>query len=590
MSFLTRVFAVIGFFTVILIVIGAVVTWRLQYVSPAEPQSVVLTINFDQPIVEQTETSPIDLALHEQAMPLLDILHAIDAAKSDPHVKALAANFGTMQPSLAQAEEIRAALERFKEGGKPTYAFATSYGGFAQGNRAYYLASVFDNIWLQPVGEVGLAGLAIQAPFAKKTLDKIGADADFMRREEYKSVMETFTRENFSPPVHANMQSMLDDLAEQEASGIAEARKWDVARVRQLMSEGPFTANEALKAGLVTHIGYADEMEKEIKQKVGGDAQTADVEDYLGYGSREKQNEKPKAVVALIYGNGLITDHALGPADISGDELMGADTISGAFDAAAKSSSVKAIIFRLDSPGGSPEASETIRRAMIHAENSGKPVFVSMGDVAASGGYWVAMNGSYIAAEPGTLTGSIGVVAGKFVLGGLMQKIGIDWDTLKTTDDADMWSMTRDFTPAQSARVNALLDETYQTFVRDVSEARKIPLDKMPDIAKGRVWTGQQAQKIGLVDELGGYDVTLAAVRKRLGLSATDLMSLEVFPPPLTPAERVLKLLKGVGLESLEVRSMLSKWQGIVAGVKPLWDDMYSLSPVKARAPSFLIN
>lgn len=584
-EFLIRAFAVIGLIVTLLTILGMVVVEHNKQVAPEEPKTVILSLDFDEPIVEQNEPSPLDLAMHEDTMPLLDILHAIDKAKDDPKVKGIVAHFGSTQPSLAQAQEIRAAILRFRTSGKFTYAFAASYGGFGLGNRAYYLASAFENIWLQPVGSVGLTGLAIQSPFGKAALEKIGVSADFMQREEYKSFMEMAQRDNFSPLVRIEMQAMLEDLSNQIAGGIAENRNWDVGRVKRLMERGPFTDAEAEKAGLVTHLGYADELDNEIEKKAGSAAVQAEVEDYLMYRDEAKP-AKIKAKVALIFGTGLIMDKASGPGDIGGEHVLGADTLAKAFDDAADDKTIKAILFRVDSPGGSPEASETIRRALVHAQNKGKPVFVSMGEVAASGGYWVAMNADYIAAEPGTLTGSIGVVGGKFDLSGLMQKVGVSIDTLKTTENAGMWSMNGKFSPAQRERVNALLDQTYHAFVKNVSEARKIPMEKMPDIAKGRVWTGEQAIPIGLVDQLGGYDVTLGALRKKLNLSETDMMSLELFPPPETPVERVMKLLKGFGIESAMIRSALIQWQGMQTAFSPVWSDMAGFNkPVSARMP-----
>jgi protease-4 len=395
--------------------------------------------------------------------------------------------------------------------------------------------------------------------------------------------MEMAQRDDFSPPVRVMEQGMIDDLAHQIASGIADSRKWDEAKVKQLMENGPYTDKEAEDAGLVTHIGYEDELDKEAADKAGADAKQVAMEDYLSFRDNGKP-AKPKATIALIYGSGLIVDKASGGAgDLSGDHEMGADDMVDAFNAAADDKHVKAILFRIDSPGGSPEASESIRRALIHAQMKGKPVFVSMADVAASGGYWIAMNADHIVAEPGTLTGSIGVLAGKFVLGGLLDKLGVSFGELKTTTNAGMWSPNAEFTPAQRDRVNALLDQTYHAFIKNVSDARKIPMDKMPDVAKGRVWTGEQGLKIGLVDELGGYDVTLAALRKKLNLGPTDMVNLEVFPPPETPVEKVMKLLKGMGVESAMVRSALVQWQNVQAALGVTPADIAVRTPVSAR-------
>lgn len=584
-----RIFAVLGFIVTLVVAMGIALAIHQQQESQREPENVVLSLDLDQVIVEQNEQSPLSLAIHEDVTPLFDILNAIDRAQNDPHVKGIIARFGTSQPSFAQSQEIRAAIKRFRESKKFTYAFASSYGSFGLGSRAYYVASAFENIWLQPVGSVSLTGVAVESPFAKKALDKIGVKADFMQREEYKSFMEMAERDDFSPPVRDMTQKMINDLSGQISAGIAESRKWDKARVERLMAKGPYTDIEAEAAGLVTHIGYEDELAKEATDKAGVDAKVVNLEDYLSFGGSGK-TVKPKAKVALIFGTGLIMDKAGSNGGISGEHIMGADAIVEAFNSAVNDKKVKAILFRIDSPGGSPEASESIRRALIHAKDKGKPVVVSMGDVAASGGYWVAMNADHIVANPGTLTGSIGVLAGKFVLGGLMEKIGISFGNLKTTDNAGMWSTQSEFSPAQRERVNALLDQTYRAFIKNVSEARKISMEKMPDVAKGRVWTGAQALNIGLVDELGGYDVAMAAVRKKINLGATDVIALDVYPRPETPVERVLKLLKGLGVESAMVRSLFSQWQDIqaVSGISA--NDFAGYHSMSARMPNAALS
>ncbi|MDR3423985.1 MAG: signal peptide peptidase SppA [Alphaproteobacteria bacterium] len=583
MKFVTRLFALIGFLVVAVIVGSAILAAHMQKRAEAEPNKVILTLDFDRPIAEQNDTSPFDLALEQEPVVLFDILHAIDKAAEDPYVKGLVARFGTEQPSLIQAQEIRAALARFRKSGKFTYAYGTDFGEFGLGSRAYFLASAFENIWLQPVGTVSLTGVSLQSPFAKTALDKIGVVADFMQRKEYKSFMEMGERDSFSPPVKAEMQTMVDNLSDQIAGGIATSRKWDIGHVKDLMSRGPYTDEEALQEGLVTRLAYADEFDDEIDRKAGKDAKQVGVETYLGFtgGAEDTKNEK---TVALIYGTGLILDKNPGGGDMISGHVMSAKEIAGAFDDAADDKDVKAILFRIDSPGGSPAASETIRRAMIHAEKKGKPVIVSMGDAAASGGYWCAMNGDKIIADPATLTGSIGVVAGKFASDGLLQKLGLSVDGVSTAENAGMWTVAAPFTPMQRARVNALLDNTYNSFVSDVAAARKIPMAKMPDIAEGRVWTGEQAVKIGLVDELGGYAVALAAVRKALKLDEKTIISIETFPLQPTPAERVLKLMRRFGAESAMLSSSLKALAGMQTALQPFLANVIGAdSPVSAR-------
>ncbi len=594
-KFLVRAFAVIGVLATFVMIMSAMSTWY-WFTRPAvplkAPDTMVLTLDFTQPITEQSQTDPLSIPalLQEQPeTPLLSLIEAIDAAKDDPRVKGIVARFGGEQPGFAHAQEIHAAIMRFRQSGKFTYAFAPNYGDFGQGNKTYFLASAFENIWVQPVGTVGLTGLAIQAPFGKTALANLGVSTDFLRREEYKSVMENVARDEFSPPVRANMEAMMNNLAEQQISGIAEGRKMEAAKVRELMARGPFTASEALKEGLVTRVGYEDEMLDAAlslgTDVVVGRATSVDVAAYLAY--EPADNTAPKATIALIHGLGMITDtpHG-GGAPLAEEHVINTEKLVAAFESASKDKSVQAILFRVDSPGGSPSASETIRRALIKAKESKKPVFVSMGSVAASGGYWISMNADRIVAEPSTLTGSIGVVAGKFVTNALWAKLGVKWDGMATNDNAQMWSMLEPFSAQGRDRVNAMLDETYQAFTSNVAASRKIPLEKMSDIAKGRVWTGDQAVKIGLVDELGGIVTTIQALKKELKLEPTDMVELQPFPPPETPTDLAIKMLRSFGIESAMVRSALGHWQKAQATLAPVLDGLEETGAVRAKLPA----
>lgn len=598
---LLRLFAVIGLLTTLSACVSGLLFWHWlsgSEAAPKEPDSVVLSLDFTQPIVEQSRGLNFSLGAllsDEEDVPLLSMIRAIDRAKTDPHVKGIFARFGALQPSMAHAQELRAALARFRESGKFTYAFAPNYGDFGGGNKAYYLASAFENIWLQPVGVVGLTGLGVEAPFGKGFFDKIGVGTDFVRRAEYKSVMENATNDAFSPPVRANMESLIGDLLRQEKSGIAESRQMDEAKVGELLAAGPFTSDEALAKGLVTRTGYWDEVTQEIKDKAGKDVVEADAPTYLAFDAPaakkkgKKKADKPKATVALITAEGLITDDPESPMRYADDAVIDTDKIAGAFDDAADDDQVNAILFRVNSPGGSPSASETIRRALVKAKESKKPVFVSMGEVAASGGYWIAMNADRIFAEPGTITGSIGVVGGKFTIGGLSEKLGVTWDKITTSPNAGIWSPTASFTPEQLARVNALMDDTYGAFTKNVAEARKIPLDKIGDVAKGRVFTGAQAKEAGLVDDLGGFAATILALKKQLNLQPTDKVALVRFPAPESPTSLIYKILKNLGLQSLNLQGSLGSWQKLQTLAAPLLKaapDLAPQSPIAASLPS----
>lgn len=590
-KYAVRIFAGIGVLVTLSMVLGFF-GFRYWLTKPKmamkTPESMVLTLDFTMPIVERPRDFSLSLPAlldEEEETTLFSIVRALDAAKDDPKVKGVVARFSNYaSPKFFQTQEITAALQRFRASNKPTYSFASSYGNFARGGALYALASQFEHRWLQPVGVVGLTGLGIEAPFGKTALEKIGVKADFLRREEYKSVMENVSRDSFSPAVRSNMESLIGSLHSQIAQGIAQGLKLDEKQAKALIANGPYTANEALKTGLVTKIGYEDELEKVIDEKAGKDSAYVDPDTYLYLAHRDKE-EKTKADVALIFAEGIINDApSRGPYSLTKDDVIDTESIVEAFAQAAEDKDIKAILFRVDSPGGSPVASETIRRALIKAKEAKKPVFVSMGNVAASGGYWISMDADYIVANPSTVTGSIGVVGGKFVLGGLYDKFDIKWDGIATSDNAKFFSTREAFGPKGEERLNAMLDETYNAFLANVSSARKIPLEKMKDVAKGRVYTGELALKAGLVDELGGLDTAIQALKKKLDLQPTDKIALYPLPPPETPQTMVMRLLRNMGLQG--AFALFPELQNIQSHLSPLLDELEQTSAVRATMPA----
>lgn len=576
-TFLTRLFVTIGILSTLIIAMGTLagLGWYKKMTTPPEPPtSMILSLDFSEPLVEQSRDFSFSLRkiFYEETVetPLIVMLRAIDNARNDPKVKGIVGTFGTHAPTLVQVQEIGAALDKFRESGKYTYVYANSYGDFAPGGTLYALASHFDNIWLQPVGAVALTPISIEAPFGKTALSKLGVETDFMRREDYKSVMENVSRDSFSPAVKENMQSMLGNLNDQLAQSIAVGRKIDFAKAKSLITEGPYTANEAIKNSLVTKLGYADELNSLIDENDKKISEVVDPSTYLYFFGLEQKDE-PKARVALIYADGAITDEPVkGPSRLAEDDMIDTEEVVQAFRDAAEDEEIKAILFRVNSPGGSPIASESMRRALIKAKEAKKPVFVSMGRVAASGGYWIAMDADKIIANPGTITGSIGVVAGKFVLGGLFDKLGVKWDEISGGGNAAQWSMRLPFNDKGRERMNAMLDDTYKTFTDNVAKARKIAPEKVGDVAKGRVFTGEQALKVGLVDELGGMNTAIESLKKQLGLNPEDRITIHQYPQPETPAEIVLRVLQHIGFGGAMVQSGLNELKPVIQIISPL--------------------
>ncbi|PWC44375.1 signal peptide peptidase SppA [Azospirillum sp. TSO22-1] len=553
LRFLVRLFAFIGF----LVVTGiGTAVWYLWTHEEPLPNAVVLTLDLDKPLSSRPDADALGSLLGREAS-LRDVLDALERARTDARVKGLLVRIGGHEPGFAEAQEIRNAVERFRATGRFALAFAEGFGEGGAGNRSYYLATGFDEVWVQPLGDVGITGLAAQIPFARGALDQLGIQPQVQQREEYKSFADTFTQRDLTPANREMTQALLSDLSKQLVDGIAKARRLDVNEVRALIDRAPLMDQEALQARLIDRIGYRDEAEAEARRRAGG-GETVELTDYLD-AAGPPHRDGP--VVALIHAVGTISrgeSEGRGISEVS----AGSDTIVEAFDKAVEDDDVKAILFRVDSGGGSVTASESIRRAVVRARERGKPVVVSMGDAAASGGYWISMNADRIVAMPGTITGSIGVVAGKMSLEGLSEKLGVHWGVVADAKNAGMWSPFRAFNESEQARLTAMIDRTYASFLAKVAEARRLPADKVRAAAKGRVWTGQQALGLGLVDELGDTETALMRVREAIGLKPDAPVALEPFPPPKSTLEEIRSVMSGKGLVRDAVARELRAWLG----------------------------
>jgi protease-4 len=384
--------------------------------------------------------------------------------------------------------------------------------------------------------------MAASVPFARGLLDTIGLDPQIEARGEYKTAPDSLTQRGFTGAHREMIESLVGDLYDQLVAGIATARKLDQTTLKSLIDRAPLTGKDALDAKLIDRIGYYDEAKDQAIRDAGSGAAVVDLLDYLDEAGRP---DVSGPTVALIYGVGTIVSGD-GEADPLFDEsIMTSYHVVHAFEAAMADARVRAIVFRINSGGGSAVASETIRRALLRAKAAGKPVIVSMSDLAGSGGYWIAMNADKIVAEPATLTGSIGAFAGKVATQGLWKDIGINWGTVSRGQNADMFSPITPFTPTEELRLKSLLDDLYATFTARVAEARNIPLAGVQQIAKGRVWTGNQAAALGLVDKLGGLDTALVLARQAAGLGADAEITVRQFPAPRPAWQRALEVLRG---------------------------------------------
>jgi protease-4 len=565
-------FAAIGVLAVLLVAILAVVVVRLKPAAPALPGNIILSADLTQGLAEGPGEQGW-LGLIAGGKPSLrDFLDAIEAAGADPRVKGLLARVGDDEFGLAEVQQLRDAIAAFRAKGKFAVAFADSFGEFGGGTRPYYLATGFDQVWLQPMGSVGLTGFYAETTFFKGTLDLVGIAPEFDHRGRYKSAANMLTETRMTPPQREEVEDLLASVAAQLVDGIAKARKLSPEAVRAVIDRGPLLAEEAVQAKLVDRLGYRDDVIAAV-HKLGSDAELIGVSTYL---DRAGHPHRSGETIALIYGSGLIVRSGSAGALSAADE-MAASEVSRAFRDAVRDPAVRAIVFRIDSPGGSVVASETIWHDVGFARERGKPVIVSMGDVAGSGGYYVAAPADKIVAEPATLTGSIGVLAGKMVVADLLKKIGVSTDAAQFGANAAMVSATSDFSPLARSRLGAFLDATYQGFKDRVAAGRHMTADAVEAVAKGRVWSGEEAKARGLVDALGGYEVALRLAKEAAGIAPDAPIQLTVFPREEGPAEFIYKRLTGkeredddVGLSSVgrtieAVRPLLQRIEAVLA-------------------------
>jgi protease-4 len=479
------------------------------------PSNTALVLRLDGDLGEVEGTGLFDRFVEGPAT-VRALVDALARAKTDSRVKGLVIEPVGAGPFWAKSQEIRDAILDFRKSGKKTVAFL-EYGG----EQEYFLATACERIVLLPTSVLDVKGMATYEVFLRGAFDKFGVTPDFVQIGDYKTAVNTFTQRTFTP-AHREMTTSLNrDAYDQLIQTIATARKKSPETVRALIDEGPFLAEDALAAGLVDQLLYRDEVEEQAGL---GDVDTTDVSDYVrALQPKFSLSQRPK--VAVIYAVGTIASGE-GPAG----DIAGSDTLVEYINQAADDRAVKAIVLRVDSPGGSSIASDVIWRALMLAREE-KPLIVSMGDLAASGGYYIAMPGHVIVAQPGTLTGSIGIYTGKFALDGTLAKLGASVESVSEGRLAEMDSPVKPFSAAERAKIEEQVQAFYDQFIAKVAEARKTTPEKIDAIAQGRVWTGRQAKGIGLVDELGGLDRALAIARERGKIAANADVDVVIYPP-----------------------------------------------------------
>ena len=511
--------------------------------TPSVPARAILEVDLERALPETPPDDPFAVFGGERPLTLRDVVDALEKAGDDPHVVGLVARLGAAPIGVAEIQEVRDAVKAFRGKKKFAVAYAETFGEFAPGNGAYYLATAFDEVWLQPSGDLGLNGLVGESPFLRGTLDKLGVKPEFGQRHEFKNAMNLYTETKYTDAHREATKALLESIFAQMVKGIAEGRKMSEEEVRALVDRGPYLGPEALEAKLVDGLAYRDEVLAKLKAKGGKDAKLFGLPAYL---KREgRPHDEGKRTIALVYGVGGVVRGKSGGNPLTGGQSMGSETVAKAIRTAVADDDVAAILFRVSSPGGSYVASDTIWREVVLARKAGKPVVISMGDVAASGGYFVAMPADRIVAQPGTITGSIGVLAGKMVTPAMWEKVGLTFDQVEIGANANMWNASKSFSPAEWERFNAWLDRIYDDFTTKVAEGRKLPKEKVLEIAKGRVWTGEDAKGLGLVDELGGFPAALRLAKEAAKIPAAEKVKVAVFPRERTPFETLAAKLSG---------------------------------------------
>ncbi|MDF1750542.1 MAG: signal peptide peptidase SppA, partial [Alphaproteobacteria bacterium] len=469
---------------------------------------------------------------------------ALDRAAQSPAIKALVVRLGGASVGFARVEELTAAVRRFRAAGKPAYVYADDLGGFGDGTRLTALAAAFDEVWMAPSGSVGLTGVALETPYFSGALNELGVTAEFEQRYEFKGGADPMTRSDMSGPIRQSLSRLVDGLLDHTVASIAADRGLTPEKVRTLVDGGPYLGREAVAAGLIDRLDYPDAFDAYVKTLIGADAKWIDAPFLMAATQPDPSEDGSQPVkVAVVYGVGPIgvEDSLGGP---FGDPGFDSDGLIETLNSIAKSKEYAAVLFRVDSPGGAYGPSDAVWHAVGQVQAAGIPVVVSMGDVAASGGYFVSVSADQIVAYPSTITGSIGVYGGKFDASALWSRLGVNWERVTAGQNAGMWSFNRGFSASERERFATAIDFVYEDFTSKVAKDRGFDAAKINAVARGRIWLGSQALDAGLVDRLGGFAEAEAAIRDLLGLNAGSELDLHVLPKPKSPFEAIAEALQ----------------------------------------------
>ena len=515
---------------------------------PSVPSSASLVLRPDGGLPELPPDDVVGQFFGADSDSVRSLVESLERAKEDPRITSVLLRPGSLDlPYWAKVQELRDAVKDFRESGKPVIAFL-EFGG----DREYYLASAADRVYLLPSSPLDLTGVASYEIFLRGALDKLGVQPDFLRIGEYKTAPSQLTEKEMTPAHREMTESINRDTYDRLVKEIAESRELTEGDVRALMDRGPLLASEAVEGKLVDGVAYEDELDDKVPELREGDESVdqLEMENYRrsrGFGPGTFSIGRPR--VAVLYAVGTIVS-GRGGFDATDGALVGSDAMVEEIRRIKDDSSIRAVVLRIDSPGGSSVASDVIWRelTLMRRANPSRPLVVSMGDLAASGGYYIATPADEIVAQPSTLTGSIGIYVGKFALGQGLEKVGVTTQVVTAGRNADIYSPFTPFTGDQRVRLQAFIDDFYKGFVAKVAASRKKTPEQIDAMAQGRVWTGAQAHERGLVDRLGGLDVAIAAAKERAGIDADDDVEVVVYPHRRTVYEAFSDQFGGSGV------------------------------------------
>ena len=538
---------------VVFLMIGAMINSAMegaQRETALPHDGIVLELDLRTPRLDSPSRSPFAFA---EPLSVVDIVQTLERAEDDARVQGVFIRANEFGLSPGMAEEMRNAIADFREAGKFVITHAQGFEGTSV--TGYFAVSGSDEIWLQDTASFTPAGLASEVMFLGGLFEHFNAEPQFEQFHEYKNAANTYTQTGFTDAHREAAESYLGSIYDTAVAAIAGDRGFSTSEIRSVFETAPHTAEEALDAGLVDRLGHVVEAREAALDRAGAGSEVVELAVYHEQASPAWSNAP---VIALIEGQGAIVTGDADASPLGGDEMIGGDFTSEAILAAADDPNVRAIIIRVDSPGGSAIASDQIWHAINRAREAGKPVVVSMASLAASGGYYMAAPADYVLAHATTLTGSIGVLGGKIVLDETFGMVGLNVETLSVGGEyATAMSSQEAWTDSQRAAFRAQMANVYEDFTQRVADGRDLPLERVLEIARGRVWTGAQALDLGLVDEIGGFRDAVDAARELAGLAPEDEVRLRRFPRQRTPLEAFQELF-GVSAESAETAARLN--------------------------------